>query len=245
MASSGDAGVVDLQAGRGRLAYRIPGDCGLGLYAAIRKVGVVDAQVGALAGEGGRHVVDVAAAAVVVDHAAHREGVGDQRHVQHRGDIGIRVTAGGDAVATGDRALRDVHLRLVGDVADHARLGAGAEQGSLRALQDLDTFQVCCVHVEVAAWQLSGLVVQVDGDVREAVDRAPRLGALVTNTQTAHEDVCLPRPGGGCGDVGQVLDQVVEVVTFSWSRASLVKACIAIGTSWEFSERRCAVTTTS
>ncbi len=42
-----------------------------------RIVGVVNADVGVLAREGRRHVIDVAAATVVVDHGAHRHGVGD------------------------------------------------------------------------------------------------------------------------------------------------------------------------
>ena len=156
------------------------------------KLRVVHSKISAFAGEGAGDVVDVAAAAVVVDHPAQGEGVRDQRYVQHHGQIRIGVAAGGHPVGAGHGALGDVHLRLVGDVADDARLGAGAEQGALRAFQHLDTLEVGRIHVEVAARQLPGLVIQVDGDVGEAIDRAAGLGTLITDAQAAHEDVGLP-----------------------------------------------------
>ena len=54
-----------------------------------------------------------------------------------------------------DVAFGLVELRLVGDVADHARLGARAEKRALRTLQHLDALQVGRVDVEVAAGELA------------------------------------------------------------------------------------------
>ena len=50
------------------------------------------------------HIVDVAAAVVGEDHRAQTERAVDQRHVEHRVQIGVRVAAGGDAVAGIDLA---------------------------------------------------------------------------------------------------------------------------------------------
>ena len=92
--------------------------------------------------------------------------LGDQRQVQHRRHVGVRIAVSGRAVAGLDVALGHVELRLVGDVADHAGLGAGAEQRALRTFQHLDAIQVGGIDVEVAIRQLAGLIVQIDGDVR-------------------------------------------------------------------------------
>ncbi len=92
--------------------------------------------------------------------------------VKFAGKIGVRIAAAGEAVAAGDAALGDVQLGLVGDVADGSRLGAGAEQRALRSLQHFNALHVGRVYIQVSPWELSRLIVQVDGDVREAVDRA-------------------------------------------------------------------------
>jgi translation elongation factor EF-1beta len=103
---------------------------------------------------------------VVVNHAAYGKGALDQRQVQHRGHIGIRIAVGGHAVARLDVAFGDVELRLVGDVADDAGFGTGAEQRALRAFQNLDAVEVGGVDVEIAIRQLSGLVIEVNRHVR-------------------------------------------------------------------------------
>src|SRR6202041_1448993 len=109
---------------------------------------VMNAGVRAAADEGSRHVVDVAAAGVAVDHPAHRQGIGDQRHIDHGGDVAAGIPMTGVGVAGIDAALGDVELGLVGDVAQYARLGTGAEQRALRALEHLDTLQVRRIDVE-------------------------------------------------------------------------------------------------
>ena len=118
---------------------------------------------------------------------------GDQRQVQHRGHVGIRIAVRRDAVAGLDVRLGHVELRLVGDVADHAGLGAGAEQRALRTFQHLDAIQVGRVDIEVAVGQLSGLVVQIDGDVRPQAGGAAALARLRARAQAAHEDLVLAR----------------------------------------------------
>ena len=79
----------------------------------------------------------------------------------------LGVAVRGRRVAGVHRRLGHVELRLVGDVAQYARLRAGAEQRALRALEDLDALQVGGVDVEIAARQLRRLLVEVDRDVRE------------------------------------------------------------------------------
>ena len=101
-------------------------------------------------------------------------------------------------------------LRLVGDVANDAGLSARAEQGSLRPFEDFDALQVRRVDIEVAARQLAGLVVQIDGDVRKPVDRAAGLGPVAADTQASHEDLGLTRTGGRRRHIGQILDEVIE-----------------------------------
>ena len=134
---------------------------------AARVVRIANADVGRLARKGSRHIVDVAAAPVVKYHGAHRQGVGDQRDVQHRRQVGVRVAVSGDSVAGIDVAFGHIELRLVRDIADRAGLGAGAEQRALRTFQNLDAFEVGRIDVEVAIWQLTGLIIQVDRDVRK------------------------------------------------------------------------------
>ena len=156
------------------------------------------------------HVVDVAAAAVVVDHRAHRQRVGDQRQVQHRGHVGIRIAVGGHSVAGGDVGLRDIELRLVGDVADDPCLGSCTEQCALRALQNLDSIQVRGIDIKIAIRQLAGLIVQVDRDVRPQAGRCAALAGLGTRAQAAHEDLVLPGSIVGRRDIRQILDVVVQ-----------------------------------
>ena len=82
-----------------------------------------------------------------------------------------------DAVARFGVALGHVELRLVGDVADHAGLGAAAEQRALRTFEHLDALHVDHVDVEVARRELHRLVVEIDRDVRERGEGRGRLVA--------------------------------------------------------------------
>src|SRR5450631_1843451 len=106
--------------------------------------------------------------------------------------------------------LGHIELRLVRDVAHHAGLRAGTEQSALRAFEYFDALEVGGVDVEVARRQLAGLIVQVNGDVREAADGTARLAARGTDAEAAHENVALARAVARRGDVGQILDVVVE-----------------------------------
>src|SRR5437762_10593974 len=54
-----------------------------------------------------------------------------------------------------------------------------------------------------------------------------------------------PGPADAVATLGKYRIKSSRLVTFSCCRASPVNAWIAIGTSWTFSVRRCAVTTTS
>ena len=172
----------------------------------------MDTEVGRrVACEGGRHIVDVTAAPVVVDHAAHRQLVRDQRQIEDSGDVRIRVTARGHAVTSGNAPLGHVELRLVRDVANDAGLGARTEQRPLGPFKDLDALQVGRVDIQVAAGQLPGLLVQIDGNVRKAVDRAAGLSCDVAGAETPHEDLILAWSRGWRDHIGQVLEQIVEV----------------------------------
>ena len=163
-----------------------------------------------IAREGCRHVVDITPSLVVVDHAAHRQRVADERQIDDCRDGGIGVTARGHAVTSGNAALRHVELRLVRDIADHAGLSSRTEQSSLRALEDFDALEVRCVHIQVATGQLTRLLVQIDGNVWKPVDRAAGLSCHVSGAETPHEDLVLARPRGRCGHIGQVPDQIVQ-----------------------------------
>ena len=173
-------------------------------------LGVVNADVGVLAGEGRRHVVDVAAALLVVDHRAHGHPPGDQREVQHRRQVGVRIAVSRDPVPGLDVGLERIELGLVRDVADHAGLGAGTEQRALRTLQNLDAIEVGGVDVEVAIRELTGLIIEVDCDVRPHARRAAPLTGLRSGAQAAHEHLVLARPVVGGRHVRQKLDVVVE-----------------------------------
>ena len=116
----------------------------------------------------------------------------------------------GDAVARFDAALGHVDLGLVGDVADHAGLGAGTEQGALRTFENFDAFEVGGIDIEVARRQLAGLLVQVDGDIREPADGAARLTAGCADAETAHVDIVLTRTVACHRDIGQIPDIVIE-----------------------------------
>src|SRR6185437_16010221 len=92
--------------------------------------------------EGPRNVVDVPAAALVIDHGSGCERIREQRQVDHRVELVAGVAVGGGGVTRVDVRLSHIQFRLVGDVTHHAGLGTGAEQGALRAFQNLDALHV-------------------------------------------------------------------------------------------------------
>ena len=125
---------------------------------------------------------------------------------------------GRGAVAGRSRAFRHTLLGLVGDVTQHARLGAGAEEGALRAFQHFDALQVRGVHVEVAAGDLGGLVIEVHGHVRPLADRSGTLRAEGAHAQTTHIDVALAGAHGSGGDARQILDEVFHGGDFQFAQ---------------------------
>src|SRR5262249_33687097 len=118
-------------------------------------VGVVNAEIGIGTCKGRRNVVDIAAAALVVDHGAEGKLVGNHRQIDGRVDLGTRIPTSRGLVGGVDGPLRHVDLGLVGDVAKYTGLGAGAEQRSLRTLEHLDALEIGGIDVEVAAGYLS------------------------------------------------------------------------------------------
>src|SRR6267378_5285762 len=108
----------------------------------------MDADIGALAREGRRHVVNVSAATIAVYDRAHRKAILDNGDIDYRLNVGIRIAVRGHSVAAFYVAFRTIQLRLVGDVADNSRLGSRPEQSALRALENLDPIEIGRVNVE-------------------------------------------------------------------------------------------------
>jgi hypothetical protein len=117
-----------------------------------------------------RDVIDVAAAALVVDHAAHGQRVGNQGNVDGGVDITALVPVGGRGVAGVHHRFSYIELRFVRDVTYDTRLRARAEEGALRTLQDLDAVEIRRVDVKIAVWKLRGLLIEIHRDVREGAD---------------------------------------------------------------------------
>ena len=80
-------------AGRNAVAVVRPSVRALPVYRGVARI--VDADVGVLARESGRHVVDVPAAPRVIDHRPHRHVAGDDRQIQHRRHVGVVVAVRG------------------------------------------------------------------------------------------------------------------------------------------------------
>src|SRR5260370_27289440 len=106
----------------------------------------------------------------------------------------MRTAVSDPSVADLDVALGRFELRSVGDVRDPPRLGAGPIQRALRTLENLDAIEIGGIDVEVAARELTGLIVQVDGDVGPQAGRSAALAGLGACAQAAHEHLVLARP---------------------------------------------------
>ena len=182
----------------------------VGAFSVGRLDAEIDVVVGVGAGEGRRDVVDVATLVVAVDHPADRQAVGQDRHVQHRGEGGRGIAVGLHAIGRVEAALIGVELRLLGDVAHRSGFGAAAEQRALGAFQHFHALDVGQVEVDVARRELHGLLVQIDRHVGEVADRGAGLVAGETRRQAAHEDVALARAVLRELDIGGDADQIVE-----------------------------------
>ena len=113
-------------------------------------------------------------------------------------------------VARVDIRLSYVELRLVGDVAHDAGLCPGAKQRALRAFEDLDALEVRNIDVEVAAGELSRLLVEIERHVREATDDAGCLRTGVGGREAPHDDVVLPGTAAGDVHIRQELERILE-----------------------------------
>ena len=165
-----------------------------------------EAEVRATTGEGARHVVDVAALRVAVDNSAQSSLLADGQ-VQHGRQVAVVRAVSSGAVTGRNRAFRHAKLRLVRDVTEHTRLGAGAEQGALRAFEHFDALQVRGVNVQVTARDAGRLFVEVNSHVRPLADGARTLRTTYADRQAAHVDVAFARTGRAERDVGQVLNE--------------------------------------
>ena len=172
------------------------------------EIGIADVGVGA--GEGRRHIVDIAAAALVIDNRADGQLVLDDRDVEGRVGQRVRRAAGGAAVAGLRIGLVLGEVGLVGDVAHRAGFRPAAEQGALRALEHFDAVHIDHVDVHVARRELERLVVQIHRDVGEVPDGGAGLVAGETGAQAADEDVALSWPVVAIGYVWRVFQQIVE-----------------------------------
>src|ERR1700730_3944046 len=172
-----------------------------GAWSVIDVAGVVDAGVGALADEGSRNIVDVAAARIVVDHRSNRKGIRDQRQVDHRLDIGAGIAVARVLVCGADVALRYVEVGLIRDIAQHAGFRAGSEQGALRTFEHFDTLEIRRIDVQIAARQGTGLIIEINCDIGKTADAAGSLRAGQGRRQSAHVDRTLTRAAAGRGYV--------------------------------------------
>ena len=155
-------------------------------------------------------VIDITATGVGKEGSANGHLVRDDGQVDGRVGAAVGITARGRAVGGVHVAFRPVQLGLVGDVTDQSRLRASAEQGALRALQDLDAFHVHQVDVVVVAGEGHRLIVEVQRHVRHRGDGRLGLAGGAAVAQAAHEDVAHARTVAAEGHVGRVLEQLID-----------------------------------
>ena len=96
----------------GAVRRHLAGGCAEGI-ATDRIIGIANAAIGSGARKGRRCVIDVPAALLVVDHAAHRQPVGDDRNVDHGVESAARITVRSGRVAGVHHRFSHIDLRLV------------------------------------------------------------------------------------------------------------------------------------
>jgi hypothetical protein len=84
---------------------------------------------------------------IIVDDRTYGQRVRDQRQVDHGVDVAVGIPVGRVAVARVGIALCGVEFRFVGDVAEHAGLGTGAEQRALGAFEHFDALQIRGINI--------------------------------------------------------------------------------------------------
>ena len=103
-------------------------------------------------------------------------------------------------------------LRLVGDQAHGAGLGAGAKQGALGAGQHFDALQVRGVHVQVPGCEGDRLLVLIERHPgRGALNRRHRERRLLGG-RAAHEKLVASGAASGRDHVGEVWDVLLKAV---------------------------------
>jgi len=81
----------------------------------------------------------------------------------------------------------------------------------LRTLEHFDALEVRGVNIEIAPRELAGLIVEINGDVREDADRAARLTAgRSARAQPAHVYDALTGPVRLQRHIGEIFDQIIE-----------------------------------
>jgi hypothetical protein len=89
-------------------------------------------------------------------------------------------------------------------------LRSGAEQSALWSFENFDALEIRGIHIQIAAGQLQGLVVEVDSDVREASYPTGGLSQAAAHREAPHVDISLTRSGAGDAHVRQISYEVVE-----------------------------------
>ena len=123
------------------------------------------ADVGRLVGVLAKYVVDIPALHSIVEGAAGREAVVDNRNIDVGLDAVARITAGGRCVARLEPGLEIAVIRLVRDDADGAGHGSRAKKRALWTRQNLDALDIRDVKVEVAATGTYRLLIEIQRHV--------------------------------------------------------------------------------
>jgi hypothetical protein len=203
------------------------------------RIAEVDAERDARAGLGPVVVVVLDARAVVERDARHREDAGRADVVDvarlvlgpaHHADGGlvtdrqVHEALGHVAHVAFQRAARELdprveftHLRLVGDDADGAGLGAGAVQRALRSRQHLDARHVVDLHVERALDGGDGLLVEVHAHRGQWA----RMVGVLAAGNAAHVGTCEAGTEALVGDVRQEFHVVAEIVDLEFGELFL------------------------
>ena len=167
-------------------------------------------EAGALAQVlGAGHIVNPAALGVRVAHGA-QGGLVRQGQVDHALEVVAGLAVADGAGAELQAAVGARRVRLVGDHADGAGLGAGAEQSALGTGQDFQALHVRRVDVQVAARLRQRLLVQVEGDIGRKASHAGSGEVGRGRGNAAHIDGGLARASAARGDIGQAQQVVVK-----------------------------------
>ena len=156
--------------------------------------------------------MDVPTPRIAIDDRTDGQRVRNQRQVNERIGTGARITVGRRRVAGVESSFGGVDLGLVGDIAQHSGLGAGAKERTLRTFQNLDTLEVDRINIEIAPRQLCGLVIEIHCYVRERAGPGRNEVVGLCRGEPAHVNLTLARTVGRHRDIGEIPQQVIEVL---------------------------------